>query len=92
MIEDYKKGAGVSQDKKGNVDGTFSKGNVDGTQYKVCCKCKKVLPTEKFSKNKSKKDGYSGYCKKCESQYKIDRKSRKRQQEAYARYKERFKT
>ena len=57
-------------------------------EYKVCCKCKKVLPTEKFSKNKSRKDGYDDYCKKCGRQYEIDRKSKKRQQEAYARYKE----
>ena len=88
MIEDYKKRAGVSQDKKGTVDTTFSKGTVDTIQYKVCCKCKKVLPTKEFIKNNSKKDGYSGYCKKCRRQYEIDRKSRKRQQEAYARYKE----
>lgn len=79
MIEDYK---------KGTVDGTFSKGTVDGTKYKVCCKCKKVLPTEEFYKNKSKKDGYVDYCKKCESQYRQELKSRKRQQEAYTRYRE----
>ena len=88
MIEDYKKRAGVSQDKKRAGVSQDKKRAGVSQEYKVCCKCKKVLPTEKFSKNKSRKDGYDDYCKKCGRQYEIDRKSKKRQQEAYARYKE----
>lgn len=32
---------------------------------KKCGKCKLVLPVENFSKNKSKKDGWHDWCKKC---------------------------
>lgn len=56
--------------------------------YKVCGKCKKVLPIIKFGKNKSKKDGYEVCCKQCKKQYFIEEKSKKRQQEAYERFKE----
>ena len=34
-------------------------------ETKVCSKCKIEKPLEKFGKNKTKKDGYQYYCKKC---------------------------
>ena len=32
---------------------------------KICSKCKKIKPIFEFSRNKSRKDGYSNWCKKC---------------------------
>ena len=32
---------------------------------KYCPSCKKHLPEDNFGKNKSRKDGLSVYCKKC---------------------------
>jgi hypothetical protein len=32
---------------------------------KLCPKCNKTLPVDSFFKNKNRKDGLQGYCKKC---------------------------
>lgn len=36
---------------------------------KVCCDCKKELPTSCFSKNKSRKDGLDPKCRECRAAY-----------------------
>ena len=36
---------------------------------KKCCKCKTVKDLVQFNKNKSKKDGFSNYCKACKKLY-----------------------
>lgn len=38
-------------------------------EEKRCPKCKRTLPIECFSKNKSTKDGYQSYCKQCCKEY-----------------------
>jgi hypothetical protein len=36
---------------------------------KTCNKCKILLESDKFAKNRSKKDGYENYCKSCKNTY-----------------------
>ncbi len=36
---------------------------------KTCSKCKTEKPLVEFTKNKAKKDGHNGYCKKCQAKY-----------------------
>lgn len=36
-----------------------------GSDTKFCAKCKKTLSVDSFFKNKSRRDGLQGYCKKC---------------------------
>lgn len=38
-------------------------------QTKYCKKCNKVLPIERFSKDKKIKDGHAFYCKECANEY-----------------------
>ena len=72
-------------------DGKSSLGEFGGSEYKVCPKCKKILLKTNFYKNKSKKDGCDTYCKECASKYAQEIKAKKRQQEAYNRFKESLK-
>lgn len=60
---------------------------------KTCTKCNEELTLDKFSKNKTNKDGLQSWCKKCISQYKIDRKERYREyyKNYYIKNKEYFK-
>ena len=46
---------------------------------KVCSKCGRVLPIEQFSKDKNRKDGLYGRCKKCGKQYNQENKEKKQQ-------------
>lgn len=39
-------------------------------ETKICKKCGKELPVDKFYKNKSQKDGFGYYCKDCVNAYK----------------------
>src|SRR5688572_27843872 len=39
---------------------------------KECSKCRRMLPVEQFTRNKSKKDGYNSYCRLCNSNYQKD--------------------
>lgn len=41
----------------------------ENTQTKRCSKCGQELPLSEFSKNKSTKDGYESYCRRCKSKY-----------------------
>lgn len=55
---------------------------------KACKKCKKNRPAECFSANPSKRDGYSGWCKDCVSEYNLkyraaNHESKKKQDLAY---------
>lgn len=38
-------------------------------KVKECCKCKKMKPYSEFNKNKTRKDGYSSWCKECSKEY-----------------------
>lgn len=44
-------------------------------ETKICKKCGKELPLDKFYKNKSQKDGLGYYCKDCINAYKSSRKA-----------------
>lgn len=44
-------------------------------ETKICKKCGKELPVDKFYKNKSQKDGFGYYCKDCVNAYKSSKKS-----------------
>lgn len=43
-------------------------------ETKICKKCGKELPVDKFYKNKSQKDGFGYYCKDCVNAYKSSKK------------------
>jgi len=43
---------------------------------KKCPKCGRELPVGSFCKNKSRKDGLSGWCKNCRAQYQKNRKAK----------------
>jgi len=43
--------------------------NFDEKPMKRCPGCKQILNLDCFRKNKSKRDGFGDYCRKCESQY-----------------------
>lgn len=43
-------------------------------ETKICKKCGKELPVDKFYKNKSQKDGLGYYCKDCVNAYKSSKK------------------
>lgn len=44
-------------------------------ETKICKKCGKELPVDKFYKNKSQKDGVGYYCKDCINAYKSSKKA-----------------
>lgn len=44
--------------------------------YKRCFRCNFVLPVDSFTKDKSKGNGLSGYCKKCHYRWKVEQKSK----------------
>ena len=44
-------------------------------ETKICKKCGKELPVDKFYKNKSQKDGFGYYCKDCVNAYKSSKKA-----------------
>lgn len=44
-------------------------------ETKICKKCGKELPVDKFYKNKSQKDGIGYYCKDCVNAYKSSKKA-----------------
>lgn len=44
-------------------------------ETKICKKCGKELPVDKFYKNKSQKDGIGYYCKDCVKAYKSSKKA-----------------
>jgi hypothetical protein len=44
-------------------------------ETKICKKCGKELPVDKFYKNKSQKDGFGYYCKDCVNAYKSSKKN-----------------
>lgn len=44
-------------------------------ETKICKKCGKELPVDKFYKNKSQKDGFGYYCKDCVNTYKSSKKA-----------------
>lgn len=51
---------------------------------KTCYKCKLSKPTEDFSKDKSRKDGLTNKCKKCEKEYRQENIGRiKKYQKTY---------
>jgi len=50
---------------------------------KICRKCKKEKKVDEFYKNKSKKDGLSYYCKKCEQA--IQKEEHQRNKKRYSR-------
>ena len=52
---------------------------------KKCYGCKETKSEEQFFKNKSQKDGYSGYCKICSKQY-IKNNPQYRQKWYFKRY------
>lgn len=54
---------------------------------KVCSKCKQKLSIDKFSKNKTKSDGYQSECKKCRSQMQKEYSAKNREMlNEYNRY------
>ena len=61
-------------------------------ETKICSKCKKELPLEKFSKNKCQKDGLCNQCKDCiKDNYIRDRdKNRGKNKEYYLKNKDRI--
>lgn len=48
-------------------------------ETKICKKCGKELPVDKFYKNKSQKDGFGYYCKDCVNAYKSSKKPMQRE-------------
>jgi hypothetical protein len=44
-------------------------------ETKICKKCGKELPIDKFYKNKLQKDGFGYYCKDCANAYKSSKKA-----------------
>lgn len=44
-------------------------------ETKICKKCGKELPVDKFYKNESQKDGFGCYCKDCVNAYKSSKKA-----------------
>lgn len=68
-----------------NSCGCYKYNRIDkNRQEKACSKCGKVKPKSDFNKNKSRKDGYSQFCKLCIRE--IDRHYRPRQLEWRAGY------
>lgn len=49
--------------------------NLIDMETKICKKCGKELPVDKFYKNKSQKDGLGHYCKDCVNAYKSSKKA-----------------
>lgn len=45
-------------------------------EMKFCTKCKRELSTNMFSKNKSRKDGFDGWCKECKHKQYSDGKNK----------------
>lgn len=43
------------------------------TPTKRCCRCKEVLPSERFDISRSKKDGLADKCRQCKVEYERDR-------------------
>ena len=46
---------------------------------KVCSKCEEELILDMFGKDKSKKDGYNIYCKKCNREYQQNNKEKRKE-------------
>ena len=46
---------------------------------KTCIKCKLLKSTNKFNKNKCKKDGFDNWCKKCRIEYNNNRKEERQE-------------
>lgn len=44
-------------------------------ETKICKKCGRELPISEFHKNKSKKDGYSSWCKECNKEHEKKRRA-----------------
>lgn len=42
---------------------------------KTCCRCRRELETDNYSKNKRNKDGFTGYCKECVRQLNSEKRS-----------------
>ena len=40
---------------------------INGIQHKTCSKCKETKTIDNFYKHKSKKDGYSTWCRECKN-------------------------
>ena len=77
MIKDYLQKKFPNEDIKGRFE-----------NYKVCNICKKVLLVTNFYKNRKFKDGYRMECKNCTKKYEINRRSKRKQKEAYERFKQ----
>lgn len=45
--------------------------------YKLCPRCKRILPSDSFSKNSSRPDGLQAYCKDCQRQQSQDYKQKR---------------
>lgn len=45
--------------------------------YKLCPRCKRILPLDSFSKNSSRPDGLQAYCKDCQRQQSQDYKQKR---------------
>ena len=52
---------------------------------KVCSKCKRELPISEFYKNKSNKDGFECYCKKCVAEYDKTKKRKEQKKKVLKR-------
>lgn len=48
---------------------------LDPVTVKVCCECKKKLPSDSFAKSRSSKDGFQNACKVCHNLIRSVRKS-----------------
>lgn len=48
---------------------TLIKDKLKRKQYKVCARCLKKLPVEKFTTNSTSKDGLQSYCQECGREY-----------------------
>ena len=46
-----------------------------GVKFKECPRCKQIKPVSSYTRDKSKTDGLTAWCKKCRNKRKLERRS-----------------